>query len=189
MPLPHTPNSCAELSFTHTKGPSTGCGLPDQPQQSLSARQVFPSSLQPLSGWHTLLPLGPKGAHEREQQLPPHAVGEAPGEQSTPLWVQPPAPAPVAGVALHWPSVAPAAFVQLPLQHSTLVVQTSSGWTQNDGFVQIPLLQYFDAQSLSVAHGLPDVAGPPPLSGAHLPPPAPSGTQLPPQHSSLLPHA
>jgi hypothetical protein len=98
-------------------------------------------------------------------------------------------PAPEAAATEQSPSVFPAAMVQTPPQHSAAVLQTSPVCAQNEGFVQIPLLQKLDAQPAFVVHGLPDVAGPAPLSGVQVPPPAPFGAHLPPQHSGSVAHA
>jgi len=131
------------------------------------------------------LPLGANGAQEREQQEPPHAPSV--DVHRVPAGSQPPAPP--ALVLPHTPSSAPVAFVQSPPQQSVLPEHCSPLWPQNEEPVQMPPLQYFDAQSLFMVHGLPPVAPPPGLSGVHLPPPAPSGAHVPPQHSAFDPHA
>ena len=48
-----------------------------EPQQSLSVRQRSPVTWQPLAGWHTSRPVGPKGAQRALQQLPPQAITPA----------------------------------------------------------------------------------------------------------------
>jgi hypothetical protein len=46
--LPHRPNSSVDLFFTHVVGlPPFGPGAPDQPQQSLSTRQISAIGWQP----------------------------------------------------------------------------------------------------------------------------------------------
>jgi hypothetical protein len=47
-------------------------GTPMPPQQSLSFVHRSPMVWQPVAGWQTSTPVGPHGAHERLQQLPPH---------------------------------------------------------------------------------------------------------------------
>lgn len=47
-------------------------GSPAEPQQSPSLVQRSPTTWQPLAGWHTSTPVGPKGAQARLQQPPPH---------------------------------------------------------------------------------------------------------------------
>jgi len=131
------------------------------------------------------LPLGANGAQEREQQEPPHAPSV--DVHRVPAGSQPPAPP--ALVLPHTPSSAPVAFVQSPPQQSVLPEHCSPLWPQNEEPVQMPPLQYFDAQSLFMVHGLPPVAPPPGLSGVHLPPPAPSGAHVPPQHSPFVAQA
>ena len=59
LPLPQSPNSWLALSFTHSNGPTSGWGLPDQPQQSLSARHRSPVTWQPDAGWHTFVWVAP----------------------------------------------------------------------------------------------------------------------------------
>jgi hypothetical protein len=49
-PLSQRPYSAVGVAFEHDTGPFTGSGAPDQPQQSLSARQISPVGLQPLGG-------------------------------------------------------------------------------------------------------------------------------------------
>ena len=159
-------------------------GAPSAPQQSASFEQMESVTRQPDSGWQTGTPVGPYGAHDLLQHLPPQTAGGDASAQTVP---------PTSQEALEgraqMPSAFPGAFVQTPPQHSEAVLQMSLFCTQNDGFEQTPLLQNFDAQSPGTAHGLPDVAGPPGFSGAHLPPPRPSGAHLPPQHSGSAPHA
>jgi hypothetical protein len=48
-----------------------------EPQQSASVRQRSPVTWQPLAGWHTSRPVGPKGAQRALQQLPPQAIAPA----------------------------------------------------------------------------------------------------------------
>jgi hypothetical protein len=94
------------------------------------------------------------------------------------------------------PSVAPAALVHVPPQHSRSVEQTSPFWRQNDALpLQMPALQKPPQQSLSLLHGLPDVwqggvhgAGAQ-LSGAQIPPPVPFGEHCPLQQSLPTAHA
>jgi hypothetical protein len=47
------------------------------PQQSESFVQRSPVTWQPLAGWQTRRPVGPKGAQRALQQLPPHARAPA----------------------------------------------------------------------------------------------------------------
>jgi hypothetical protein len=119
------------------------------------------------------------------QQLPPH-VGSVPpvvaAPQIVPAVVHPPEPA--ASSALHVPSVAPAALVQLPPQQSTSVPHASPFWTQNDAAAaQTPFWQSCEQQSPLAVHGLPEVLHVV-LSGVHLP-----AVHLPPQHAPSAVHA
>src|SRR5689334_13278815 len=52
LPLLQRPNS-APSGLSHSTKPLFGSGDPDQPQQSLSARQTSPVGRQPEGGWHT----------------------------------------------------------------------------------------------------------------------------------------
>ena len=52
-----------------------------EPQQSSSVRQVSPSTWQPVAGWQTVTPVGPHGAHNRLQQLPPQLAPPSPAEK------------------------------------------------------------------------------------------------------------
>jgi len=61
--------------------PSPGRPVPAAPQQSLSWRQISPSTRQPLAGWQTLTPLGAYGAQSRLQQ-PLHALHTVPSTPS-----------------------------------------------------------------------------------------------------------
>jgi hypothetical protein len=50
VPLSQRPNSWVGDDFEQTTGPFTGGGAPDQPQQSLSFRQISPVGAQPEGG-------------------------------------------------------------------------------------------------------------------------------------------
>ncbi len=141
----------------------------------------------PLSGWQTITPVGPYGAHARLQHSPPHC-GTPPSKTVTPppphtvpAMVQLPPPLPAA--TAHKPS-GPVVFLQMPPQHSVSVEHASPVWVQNDGCpLQSPLLQNLEQHSPPAVHGLPLVLQLP-LSGVHAP-----ALQTPPQHSSLAVHA
>jgi hypothetical protein len=83
----------------------------------------------------------------------------------------------------HMPSAAPAAFAQLPPQHSVSDEHASPFCAQNEGVPQKPFLQYFAQHSPLPVQGLPVVLHVV-ESGVHLPP-----SHLPPQHSSFALHA
>ena len=68
-PRPPMPPSPAKLQVTL---PDPAPATADEPQQSLSCWQRSPTTWQPLAGWHTSTPVGPKGAQARLQQPPPH---------------------------------------------------------------------------------------------------------------------
>jgi hypothetical protein len=91
-------------------------------------------------------------------------------------------PTPAAATTPQRPSVAPAAFVQLPPQHSTSLAQASPFCVQNEAAPQMPFLQYLEQQSPFAAHVLPDVLHVA-LSAAHFP-----AVHLPPQHSPSAAH-
>jgi hypothetical protein len=59
-------------AMTHVTGIPEPPGSPADPQQSLSLVHRSPTTWQPLAGWQTSTPVGPKGAHARLQQPPPH---------------------------------------------------------------------------------------------------------------------
>src|SRR5262245_58392421 len=89
--------------------------------------------------------------------------------------------APLDGTSIHVPSVAPAALLHAPPQHSASAVQASPMIVQNDGALSHrPLRQYFEQHSLLPPHELPEVLqlG---FSGVHVPLP-----HTPPQHSPSL---
>jgi hypothetical protein len=69
-PRPPIPPSPETVQVTL---PAPAPPMPAEPQQSLSCVQRSPTTWQPLAGWHTSTPVGPKGAHARLQQPPPHA--------------------------------------------------------------------------------------------------------------------
>jgi hypothetical protein len=56
LPLSQRPYSSVAAAFEHVTGPLSGCGEPDHPQQSLSARQTSPVGAQPDGGWQTRNP-------------------------------------------------------------------------------------------------------------------------------------
>ena len=72
-PLSQRPNSWVETSLRQVTKPIFGSGEPDQPQQSLSARQRSPVGWQPEAAWQTLTLVAAYGAHERVQHAPPQA--------------------------------------------------------------------------------------------------------------------
>lgn len=190
VPLSQRPNSCVAEAFEQLTAPLTGGGDPVEPQQSLSVRQSSPVGEQPDGGSQMKIPLTlPLGAQIREQQVPPHEGAPASAVLHTlPFtshWVAPGALA----TAPHEPSVAPAAFSQLPPQHAKLSAQTSPVCAQNEtAFEHVPLLQSFEQQSAPVPHGLPDVLQLV-FKGLQTPPPVALGTHDPPQHSAFDPHA
>jgi hypothetical protein len=102
--------------------------MPPKPQQSESVLQISPVGRQPLGGWQTMRPER-CGAHARLQHSPPHD-GTPPGPpsatapQATPATVHPGTPGVVGGIP-QVPTVAPAALLQMPPQHSTLATQAS----------------------------------------------------------------
>jgi hypothetical protein len=142
---------------------------------------------QPVAGWQTNTPVGPHGAHERLQQLPPH---EGMPPSATPPTVPPQRTpsgiwqfaGPVGG-GPHVPSVAPAGTLQLPPQQSVPVWHVSPCWLQKDPCWQVPPLQRPEQQSVLEVHALPSVLhiG---LSAAHRP-----LVQLPLQHWLPVVHA
>lgn len=195
-PLSQRPNSAVGVAFEQTTGPSTwtpASAEPAQPQQSLLLRQTSPVGRQPDGGWHTLKPeSAPKVPHDREQQLwsqapddvPPSVV--APPVHTVPAGAQPlGTPPPLVG-APQAPVVAPAAFTQLPPQHSKFVEQISPCCVQKETALEhTPLLQRFEQQSAAAEHGLPAVRQVwPGLTLAHVP-----FVQMPLQQSPLTPHA
>lgn len=133
MPLSQRPNSCVGVAFAHVTGPFTGAGAPDQPQQSLSFRQISPVGAQPDSTWQTRKPgPAPVAAQTREQQVPPHAgTGSVDFAQTVPFTEHSVAPGALT-VSPHAPSSAPAAITQLPPQQSAFFAQASPFWMQND---------------------------------------------------------
>lgn len=85
--------------------------------------------------------------------------------------------------------MAPVAFVQIPPQHSVLVLQMSPVWVQNDGwFEQRPFEQSFEQHSPFVVHAFPAVLHVA-LSGSHCWAPPSTVAHLPLQHASLAVHA
>src|SRR5262245_30784906 len=88
-PLSQRPNSCVWSFFEQATGWLTGCGAPDQPQQSLSFRQISPVGAHPDAGSQINSPAGaPVGAQTREQHFPPQVGGdEVLAPQMTPLTV------------------------------------------------------------------------------------------------------
>jgi len=136
-----------------------------------------------------LKPLAPpNGPHEREQQDTSQLVPVAaavPGWQTVPVGEQPLAPPPWGSP--HTPVAAPAAFVQLPEQHSDAAAQMSPFCVQNEtASEQRPALQKLEQQSVGLAQGLPEVRQlAPGLTEPHTPPPVPSGLQIPLQHWSF----
>jgi hypothetical protein len=88
----------------------------------------------------------------------------------------------------HLPSVAPAAFTQLPPQQSPAAAQTSFVCLQKETPTQSPALQFFEQHSPLPPQGLPVVLHVV-ERGAQMPPPFPSGEHVPPQHSSFFAHA
>ena len=86
----------------------------------------------------------------------------------------------------HVPTEAPAAILHAPPQHCASVEQMSPSTTQNEGFVQTPLLQKLDAHCEFIVHGLPAVGFVP--SGLQAPPPLPSGAHVPLQQSVFTAH-
>jgi hypothetical protein len=70
------------------------------PQQSESFAQRSPVTWQPLAGWHTRTPVGPKGAQSALQQVPPQAMTPASvttPPHTVPSTMQLPAPVAVGG--------------------------------------------------------------------------------------------
>jgi hypothetical protein len=87
-------------------------------------------------------PVGPHGAHEREQHGPPHV-----GRPASVYVMVPPLPQTVPSIMLHCapPAVGcehvpkmPLVMVQMPPQQSEGAVQMSPFWLQNEGCAQIP---------------------------------------------------
>jgi hypothetical protein len=165
--------TAAPGSISQTTLPSPGNPVPAAPQQSVVLRQRSPFTWQPLAGWHTFTPVGPYGAQRRLQHplQASHSVPSTPSLQ----YVAP------LGTGPHFPSVAPVAIWQIPLQQEGEFEQVSPDWTQNDGVPQTPaVVQYFEQHSAEPPQALPadlHVA----LIGTHFPP-----EQLPPQHWALL---
>ncbi len=168
-------------------GPPCGMlGLPTEPQQSVSLVQRSPTTWQPLAGWHTSTPVGPKGAHSRLQQAPPQ-LGNPPSVATVPLQSVPSTAvqfAPPPDGWLHVPRDAPAATVQMPPQQSSPVAQTSPFWPQNEVTAQTPPWHRPEQQSDAFAQVLPSVVHPVGASGVHVPP-----VQVPLQHSPPPAHA
>jgi hypothetical protein len=190
VPLSQRPNSWVADALEQETAPLTGGGEPAEPQQSLSLRQSSPVGEQPDGGSQMKMPPAlPLGAHTREQHVPPHEGAPASAVlQTDPLTSHCVAPGALA-TAPHEPSVAPAAFTQLPPQQSKLLPQASLIWLQKETALEhVPLLQSLEQQSALPAHVLPEDLQRV-LSGLQIPPPLPTGTQEPPQHSALLPHA
>jgi hypothetical protein len=160
--------------------PGTQVTLPvSPPQHSWSVVQRLFRILQPRPGWQTLTPVSAHGPQLRLQQLP-HPL------QSTPSWVQ--LPAPVVWTSWQTPSVAPCALAHHPPQQSVSREQASPGWMQNDApsthllFAHSPEQQRAPAPPSPGAplavHGLPAVRQAV-LSGTHFWP-----VQFCPQHSA-----
>jgi hypothetical protein len=70
MGLRQTPGLVA-VAPMHVTLPEPAPVTPGPPQQSSSFWQRSPTTWQPLAGWQMRIPVGPKGAHAREQQPPP----------------------------------------------------------------------------------------------------------------------
>jgi hypothetical protein len=146
-------------------------GEPDQPQQSLSARQISPRGPHPEGGWQTRKPgAAPLGAQIFEQHVPPHSgtvLLVVP--QTVPFTEQLPTPGAVT-VSPQVPSV------------------PAPSWTQYEiPLEQKPPVHTFEQQSPPPPHGLPAVLHVL-LSGVHFFPP-PLSTHSPPQHCSFVVHA
>jgi hypothetical protein len=124
------------------------------------------------------------GAQARLQHSPPHS-GTPPvppsttAPQANPATVHPVAPG-TEGI-LQIPTVAPAALLQSPPQHSTLATHASPFCAQNEPFEQKPLLQTLEQQSPWLEHALPVVrhVG---FSGAQVP----AASQVALQHCAEL---
>ena len=116
--------------------------------------------------WTVVLANGP---HDSEQ----HALLQPSPVQMLPAGIQEAPP-----TVWQRPSVAPAALVHLPPQHSKSVPHESPSCVQYDGLPsQMPFVQTFEQHSVPAPHGLPDVLQTA-LKGAHFP-----AVHFPPQHS------
>jgi hypothetical protein len=148
------------------------------PQQSSSLLQRSPTTRHPLAGWQIMMPVGPNGAHAREQQPPPQA-GSPPSLRTTPPSVPVPlhrTPStmlqladPRLGAGPQIPMVFPVATVQTPVQQFFPTEQASPDCPQNDEAWHVPPVQKPEQQSMAEAQPLPSVLHAA-LSAAHLPP-------------------
>src|SRR6185312_5538717 len=85
---------------------------------------------------------------------------------------------PVVAMAAQVPAVLPDGMVQLPLQHSVPLKQTSpSGWQPAAVVMHVPPMQFLEQQVEPSLQALPSVVQPPATTGAQVP-----LAQLPPQH-------
>jgi hypothetical protein len=117
--------------------------------------------------------VGPKGAQRRLQQ----SLQVPQREPSTPRPLQFEAPV---GGSPQVPTVAPAAMSQVPVQHSSALVQMSPCWVQKDEWsAHVPFVQRPEQQSVLFPQVLPAVLHPV-FSAAHDP-----FTQLLLQHWAL----
>jgi hypothetical protein len=155
--------------FTHVVGfPPFGPGAPDQPQQSLSTRQISAIGWQPEGCWQTLKPFWPPvGPQAREQHDCSHCT--EPDGQTVPATLQVPTPFPPGSPQVPFGFVP--TLAQLPEQHWSFVKQTSPFWVQKEtSFEQAPFVHRFEQHWVAVVHPLPAVRQPPPgLTGAHKP--------------------
>ena len=118
---------------------------------------------QPLAGWHTKTPVGPKGAQSRLQQSL-HVPQRAP---STPRPLQLEDPD---GGSPQVPAAAPEAMSQRPVQQSSARVQMSPCWTQNeDRRSHLPFVQRPEQHCALPVQSLPAVRHPV-VRGVHVPP-------------------
>lgn len=151
-------------------------GFGGAPQQSLFCVQSSSCGLQPDGGWQMFTPVVPSGPHESEQ----HLLSQPAPVQTEPAGLQGALP-----TIEQRPSVAPAAFVQSPPQHSKSFAQTSPDWLQNETFLQwLVGSHWFEQQSELWLHVLPSVRQEPPAIATHFLVPAVS--HLPLQHSASV---